>query len=68
MNLDEFEMHYRESMREVLDELQYVVMLSAQLQEKMLHLGTSLQNLNQTTEVFIRQQRSSSAGDHATDR
>jgi uncharacterized iron-regulated protein len=57
MSIDEFEIHYRESMREVLDQLQSVVMLSAQLQEKVADIGLSLEQLNQATEQFLDQQR-----------
>ncbi|MEL6136098.1 MAG: hypothetical protein AAFQ61_11560 [Cyanobacteria bacterium J06626_23] len=57
MSIDEFELRYRESMREVLDQLQYAVMLSAQLQETVSTIGTSLHTLNQTTERFIADQR-----------
>ncbi|MEO0540915.1 MAG: hypothetical protein AAFZ80_08620 [Cyanobacteria bacterium P01_A01_bin.105] len=60
MSIDEFELRYRESMREVLDQLQYAVMLSSQLQETVSTIGSSLQNLNQTTEQFITQQRDAS--------
>lgn len=57
MSIDEFEVRYRESMRNVLDQLQYVVMLSAQLQESMTHIGASLEGLNHTTEQFLAEQR-----------
>lgn len=57
MSIDEFEIRYRESMREVLDQLQYAVMLSAQLQDTVSTIGSSLQTLNHTTEQFITQQR-----------
>jgi hypothetical protein len=57
MSISEFEVRYRESMRDVLDQLQYVMLLSAQLQESMTQIGASLQDLNQTTEQFLTQQR-----------
>ncbi len=66
MTIDEFEIRYRESMREVLDQLQYAVMLSAQLQETVGTIGSSLQTLNHTTEQFITQQRD--AAESATSR
>jgi uncharacterized protein YoxC len=57
MSTDEFELHYRETMRDVLDQLQYIVMMSSQLQDAITKIGTSVQTLNQTTEQFLNQQR-----------
>jgi hypothetical protein len=57
MSTDEFELHYRETMRDVLDQLQYIVMMSSQLQDAIANIGSSIQSLNQTTEQFLSQQR-----------
>lgn len=58
MSIDEFELHYRESMRDVLAQLQSVVLLSAQLDEKIAHMGSALHQLNESTEQFLKNQKS----------
>ncbi|NEP15543.1 MAG: hypothetical protein F6J97_01425 [Leptolyngbya sp. SIO4C1] len=59
MTLNEFELRYRESIREALDQLQYMTLLSAQMRDTVALVGDSLQSLNQTTEQFIDEQRRS---------
>ncbi|MEM9164761.1 MAG: hypothetical protein AAGC54_17050 [Cyanobacteria bacterium P01_F01_bin.4] len=60
MTIDEFELRYRESMREVLDQLQYMAMLSSQMRDTVTGVGDALQLVNQTTEEFLAEQRRSS--------
>ncbi|MEM7064400.1 MAG: hypothetical protein AAF572_14695 [Cyanobacteria bacterium P01_B01_bin.77] len=60
MSLDEFEQYYRESMSKALNQLQRMTLLSANLQETVDELNTSLQTLNQTTEEFLSDQRQNS--------
>ncbi|MEO0433225.1 MAG: hypothetical protein AAF151_16180 [Cyanobacteria bacterium J06656_5] len=60
MSLDEFEKYYREAMSQALNQLQRVTLLSANLQESVDEISTSLQQLNRTTEDFISDQRQNS--------
>ena len=57
MNLQEFETHYRNEIEQSLNQLQTAVLLLAQLQAKILDTGHNLQNLSQTLEEFITQQK-----------
>ncbi|MEL7508908.1 MAG: hypothetical protein AAFN42_16375 [Cyanobacteria bacterium J06554_1] len=58
--MDEFEKYYREAMSQALNQLQRVTLLSANLQESVEEISTSLQQLNRTTEEFISDQRQNS--------
>ena len=60
MSLDEFEQYYREAMSDALNQLQRVTMLSANLQESVDEISTSLQKLNRATDEFIQDQRQNS--------
>ncbi|WP_392479633.1 hypothetical protein [Nostoc sp. C110] len=57
MNLQDFEAQYREAMAETLNELQTAVLLLAQVQNKILTIGTSVQNISQQVEEFIEEQK-----------
>ncbi|MBW4689438.1 MAG: hypothetical protein KME40_31205 [Komarekiella atlantica HA4396-MV6] len=57
MNLQDFESQYRESMSEMLNELQTAVLMLAQLQLKISKLGSSVQNMSETVEEFIAQKQ-----------
>ncbi|MEH2138993.1 hypothetical protein [Nostoc sp.] len=57
MNLQEFEAQYREAMAETLNELQTTVLLLAQVQNKILKIGTSVQNISEQVEEFIKDQK-----------
>lgn len=57
MNIEEFENNYREIIDESLNELQTVVLLTAHLQNRITSIGQSLQNLSQTVEEFIAEQK-----------
>ncbi|WP_191757944.1 hypothetical protein [Komarekiella delphini-convector] len=57
MNLQDFESQYRESMSEMLNELQTAVLLLAQLQLKISKIGSSVQNMSETIEEFITQNK-----------
>ncbi|MEM8809538.1 MAG: hypothetical protein AAF921_28475 [Cyanobacteria bacterium P01_D01_bin.44] len=59
MTIDEFELRYRESMREMRDQLQYIALLSAQMQDTVTGVSNALQLLNETTEQFLAEQRRS---------
>lgn len=57
MNIEEFENNYRRTIDESLNELQTVVLLTANLQNRITSIGQSLQNLSQTVEEFIAEQK-----------
>lgn len=57
MNLEEFETRYRYEMNESLNQLQIVVLLLAQLEARIATVGDNLQNISQTLEEFIIEQR-----------
>ncbi|MBC1281336.1 hypothetical protein GNF10_36815 [Nostoc sp. UCD121] len=57
MNLQDFEAQYREAIAETLNELQTAVLLLAQVQNKILTIGTSVQNISQQVEEFIEEQK-----------
>ncbi|MBN3962976.1 hypothetical protein [Nostoc sp. NMS8] len=57
MNLQDFELQYREAMAETLNELQTAVLLLAQVQQKISTIGSSVQNLSERVEEFIADQK-----------
>ena len=57
MNLEEFENNCRETLGESLNELQTAVLLAEQLQNRIVIIGQDLQNLSQTVEEFIAEQK-----------
>ena len=57
MNLEEFETQCRARLEESLNDLQTTVLLVAQLQNKIAIIGQELQNLSQTVEEFIAEQK-----------
>ncbi|MFN6487057.1 MULTISPECIES: hypothetical protein [unclassified Nostoc] len=57
MNLQDFEVQYREAMAETLNELQTAALLLAQVQQKISTIGNSVQNLSERVEEFIADQK-----------
>jgi len=57
MNLEEFENYYRDTVEKILNDLQTAVLLAAHLENRIIVIGQDLQNLSQTVEEFIIQQR-----------
>ena len=57
MNLEEFETEYRATIEKSLNQLQTAILLVAHLESKIATVGHDLQNLSQTVEEFIAQQR-----------
>jgi len=57
MNIQEFETNYRNSIDETLNQLQTAVLLLSQLEARITVIGQDLQNLSQTVEEFVIQQR-----------
>ena len=57
MNIEEFETNYRNGIDETLNQLQTAVLLLSQLEARITIIGQDLQNLSQTVEEFVIQQR-----------
>jgi hypothetical protein len=57
MNIEEFELNYRNGIDDTLNQLQTAVLLLAQLEDRITIIGQDLQNLSQTVEEFVTQQR-----------
>lgn len=55
MNIEEFEINYRNGIDETLNQLQTAVLLLAQLEDRITVIGQDLQNLSQTVEDFVVQ-------------
>ena len=60
MNIQEFEIQYRNNIDETLNQLQTAVLLLAQLENRITVIGQNLQNLSQTVEEFIIEQQDQS--------
>ena len=60
MNIQEFEIRYRNNIDETLNQLQTAVLLLAQLENRITLIGQDLQNLSQTVEEFIIEQQDQS--------
>lgn len=60
MNIQEFEIQYRNNIDETLNQLQTAVLLLAQLENRITVIGQNLQNLSQTVEEFITEQQDQS--------
>lgn len=60
MNSQDFESQYRETMNETLNELQSAILLLAQAQRKISIIGSSVQNLSQSVEEYLINQKSES--------
>ncbi|MEM6753523.1 MAG: hypothetical protein AAF630_11195 [Cyanobacteria bacterium P01_C01_bin.38] len=58
MNSQDFESQYREAMNETLNELQSAILLLAQAQRKISIIGSSVQNLSQSVEEYLVNQKS----------
>ncbi len=57
MNLDEFEIQYRQTIDKTINQLQTVMLLVSQLETKLTIVGQDLQELSQTVENFINQHK-----------
>lgn len=58
MNSQDFESEYRQAMNETLNELQSAILLLAQAQQKISIIGSSVQNLSQSVEEYLIEQKS----------
>ncbi|MUL37697.1 hypothetical protein [Gloeocapsopsis dulcis] len=57
MNLEEFESQYRSTLDSSLNQLQTTVLLLAQLEANIASVSKDLQNLSQTVEEFISEEK-----------
>lgn len=57
MNIQDFESHYRDAISQTLNELQTAVLLLAQVQIKINQIGNSVQNLSQSVEDYITENK-----------
>ncbi|NEQ29704.1 MAG: hypothetical protein F6K04_01685 [Leptolyngbya sp. SIO4C5] len=57
MNIQDFEVRYREEIGEILNQLQTVVLLSSQIEARIARIGDSIQQLSQTVESFMTEQK-----------
>ncbi len=57
MNLEEFENNYRNAIEQSLNELQTAALLAAELENRIAVIGENLQNISQTVEEFIVEQK-----------
>ena len=57
MNLEEFENNYRNALEQSLNELQTAALLAAELENRIAVIGENLQNISQTVEEFIVEQK-----------
>ncbi|HCF27751.1 MAG TPA: hypothetical protein DEV81_11270 [Cyanobacteria bacterium UBA11049] len=57
MNIEEFETNYRNGIDETLNQLQTAALLLSQLEARITVIAQDLQNLSQTVEEFVIQQR-----------
>ena len=60
MNLEEFEIQYRQELDKSLNELQTVVLLMANLEARITNVGYNLQNLSQAVEIFLTEKKGES--------
>ncbi|MEO1429021.1 MAG: hypothetical protein AAFV71_08170 [Cyanobacteria bacterium J06633_8] len=60
MNSQDFESQYRQAMNETLNELQSAILLLAQAQHKISIIGSSVQNLSQSVEEYLVNQKTQS--------
>jgi len=59
MDLDEFEVRYREQIKDILNRLQSAVAVSSQLELIVTDVGDAVQGLSRDVEQFLVDQRSS---------
>lgn len=57
MNLDEFEVQYRDQMDNILNQLQTAILLLADLERRTRVVGEGIQSISQTVEIYISSQR-----------
>ncbi|TVQ06042.1 MAG: hypothetical protein EA368_18005 [Leptolyngbya sp. DLM2.Bin27] len=57
MDLNEFELRYREQINEILNRLQSAIALSSQLEQLVTDAGDAVQRLSRDVEQFLIEQR-----------
>jgi lipopolysaccharide biosynthesis protein len=61
MDPQEFETRYREQIRDILNRLQSVMLVSSQLEAAIADIGDSVQSLSRDVETFLSSQKSNDA-------
>ena len=64
MNLQEFELQYRERVRLILDRLQAINLVAVQLEFDTTEIGESIQALNQDFESFLEERQAGPDADN----
>ncbi|NJM97805.1 MAG: hypothetical protein HC800_12195 [Phormidesmis sp. RL_2_1] len=67
MNTQEFASQYRESVSQILNHLQSMAIISNRLENNIVEVGTSVQNLNKMVEDFLKQQDLEKLSDQSSD-
>lgn len=62
MDPQEFEAHYREQIKDILNRLQSAMAASSQLEHTIADIGKAVQLVSQDVERFLAEQRSGSGG------
>ncbi|HIK44981.1 MAG TPA: hypothetical protein IGR64_08850 [Leptolyngbyaceae cyanobacterium M65_K2018_010] len=65
MDPREFEDHYKEQVREILNQLQSAIMTSSQLESSIADIGDAVKDLSREVEQFLAEQRSTVDGGEA---
>ncbi|MGB3297125.1 MAG: hypothetical protein WBA76_02565 [Phormidesmis sp.] len=67
MNIQEFESQYQESVSKILNELQSMAIISNRLESTIVEVGTSVQNLNQMVEDFLKEHQGTEPSERPAD-
>ncbi|MGF1517870.1 MAG: hypothetical protein ACFCVB_08710 [Nodosilinea sp.] len=63
MDVEEFEVRYREQIKDILNRLQSAMAVSSQLEHTIVDVGDAVQSLSRDVEQFLVEQRSGSGED-----
>jgi hypothetical protein len=58
MNPKEFEVYYREEVRQILDRLQSAMLVSSQLEAALAEIGEAVQTLSRNVEQYLAEENS----------
>lgn len=60
MDPREFQVYYREEVRQILDRLQSAMLVSSQLEAALAEIGNAVQNLSRNVEQYLAEEDSNS--------
>lgn len=63
MDSQEFELRYREQVRDILNRLQSAMAVSSQLESRIADIGEAVQSLSRDVERFLADQQSGPSGE-----